>query len=63
MAQTPREVLFEFKQIGHSVKVSALDPTSGAEVSIIGPATAGEAQLKRVALNKLQYVLAKKPAR
>jgi len=63
MAREPREILFEFKQIGQSVKVSALDSASGAEVSIVGPAAAGEAHLKRAALNKLNYVLAKKSAR
>jgi len=54
------EVLFEFKKIGNSVKVSAFHCDSLTEVSVIGPASAGEAQLKQLALRKLQYVLAKK---
>lgn len=53
------EYLVEFIQIGSSVKVSAIDPVSGREVSITGPATASRDQLTRVAVNKLKYMLAK----
>ncbi len=53
------EVLFEFRQIGNSVKVSAIEPITNTEVSIVGPATAGEHALKMAAIRKLQYVLAK----
>jgi len=51
------EVLFEFRKIGNAVKVSAIDPVTNTEVSIVGPATAGEYTLKMAALRKLQYVL------
>jgi len=51
--------LVEFIQIGTSVKVSAVDPVSGREVSIVGPATATRDHLSRVAVNKLKYILAK----
>jgi len=54
------EVIFEFLQHGNSVKVTALDPDSLVEVSIVGPAGAGQAALKAAALNKLKYVLAKR---
>ena len=57
------EVLLEFHRIGGSVKVSAVDPATGTEVSIIGPATAGEAELRRAAINKLNYVLARRTGR
>jgi hypothetical protein len=50
-------VLFEFTAIGNSVKVSAIDPVTLREVSIIGPVTAGEEALKRAARQKLDYVL------
>ena len=53
------EYLVEFIQIGSSVKVSAIDPVSGREVSIVGPASASRTQLSQVAVNKLKYVLAK----
>jgi len=51
------EVIFEFRRIGNSVKVSAIDPATNTEISIVGPATAGEHALKMAALRKLQYVL------
>lgn len=59
MTGDQRDVLFEFRRIGTSVKVSAVDPATGTEVSIIGPAGAGEVALRRVALQKLRFVLAK----
>lgn len=59
---TARDVLFEFRRIGAYVKVSAIDPVTGTEVCIVGGATMGEAQLKLVALRKLDYVLAKSAA-
>jgi len=52
--------LIEFRRIGESVKVSAVDPATGIEVSIIGPASAGKAELSRNAINKLEYVLARR---
>lgn len=54
---TKREYLIEFRQIGGTIKVSALDPVSGTEVSIVGDAKASEAELKRIAVNKLEYVM------
>jgi hypothetical protein len=55
-----RQVLFEFTQIGNAVKVTALDSASLVEVSVMGPATASQAQMKAAALRKLEYMLAKK---
>lgn len=57
---TGREVLVEFQQIGNAVKVTAVDTKTMVEVSIMGPASAGEELLKRNAVNKLNYVLSKK---
>lgn len=57
---TGREVIVEFQQIGNAVKVTAIDTKSMVEVSIMGPASAGEELLKRNAINKLNYVLSKK---
>jgi hypothetical protein len=56
----PHAVIFEFIQRGNSVKVTAMDPGTLVEVSIVGPASAGQAALKTTALNKLKYVLAKR---
>jgi len=57
---TGREVLVEFQQIGNAVKVTAMDTKSMVEVSIMGPASAGEEVLKHNVINKLNYVLSKK---
>ncbi len=54
-----RNYLVEFISIGNSVKVSAIDPISGVEVSIVGPVTASQADLTRVAVRKLEYVMSK----
>lgn len=56
---TGREVLVEFQQIGNAVKVTAVDTKTMVEVSIMGPASAGEELLKRNVINKLNYVLSK----
>jgi hypothetical protein len=55
-----REVIFEFVQIGGVVKVTAVDTASGIEASIVGNPGAGEVALKRLALQKLTYVLARR---
>ncbi|NNG04079.1 MAG: hypothetical protein HKM95_08255 [Inquilinus sp.] len=54
-----RETLFEFRRIGRSVKVTAIDSESLTEVSFLGPANAGEAELRRIAIAKLDYVMTK----
>ena len=54
--------LVEFQVIVASVKVSAIDPVSLLEVSIVGPASASEAELSRLAVRKLEYMLRKKAA-
>lgn len=54
-----REALFEFHQVGSYMKVSALDPETGIEVSILGPANASEYVLRSNALRKLDAALRK----
>ncbi len=44
---------------GNSVKVTAVDAATGIEASIVGDPGAGEAALKRVARQKLDYVMAR----
>jgi hypothetical protein len=56
-----REVYFEFTAIGRSVKVSAIDAATGLEVSVIGPASASQADLERLALQKLNARLNSNP--
>ncbi len=53
------EYLIEFKQVGNSIKVTAIDPVSGTEVSIVGDPKASQDELSRVAVDKLLYVLKK----
>jgi len=60
VVQRRSEYLLEFKTIGRLVKVSAVDPETGEEISVTGPANAEQDYLKRTAVRKLEYVLAKK---
>lgn len=53
------EILLEFRQIGNSAKVTAVDTAILTEVSIVGAASASEETLKRTAINKLKFVLDK----
>ena len=50
----PGEVYFEFTPIGASVKVVAIDAATGTEISVVGPARASQADLQRLALQKLK---------
>lgn len=54
-----REVIFEFLRLGASVKVTAVDVATGIEASIVGAPNAGELALRRLAKQKLDYVLAR----
>ena len=54
-----RDVYFEFTAIGPSVKVVAIDSATGIEVSIVGPASAAQAHLELLALQKLKARLAR----
>ncbi len=47
-------VYFEFTPIGASVKVTAIDAATGTEISVVGPARAAQADLQRLALQKLK---------
>ena len=60
MVDRGREVILEFQHVGNSVKVTAIDPETLIEVSIVGSPAAGEETLKQTALRKLDYVLAKR---
>lgn len=54
------EYLLEFQQVGNTIKVSALDTATNTEVSIVGDPAASQDELSRIAVQKLEYVLAKK---
>jgi len=56
-----REVLYEIHYTdSRSVRVVAIDPVTGIEVTMVGDRKRGEATLKRVAAQKLFYVINKK---
>ena len=55
-----KEYLLEFKWLGAYVKVSAIDPVTNTETSIVGDSRASESDLKNLAISKLEYVLNKK---
>ena len=55
-----REILIEIVTVGAYAKASAIDPTTGTEVSITGPANADRASLEAAALQKLEFVLKKR---
>lgn len=49
--------IIEFIRLGHALKVTAIDPETGQEVSIVGDPKATRPELSRLAANKLDYVL------
>lgn len=53
-------IILEMTSIGSSLKVTAIDETTGTEVSFIAPATAARSDLERLARSKLDYVMKKK---
>ena len=56
----PGAVVLEFARIGALIRVSAMERKSLTEVVIYGPASAGEAALRRTVLCKLDAVLARR---
>ena len=60
MAEPDDGYIVEFRQVGGITKVSAIDPATGTEVSIVGAPGATQKQLSDLAIQKLVYVLEKK---
>jgi hypothetical protein len=54
-----KEIFVEFVVLGNSVKATAIDPATGVEASVIGPASASQATMAEAARRKLEYVLRK----
>jgi len=52
-------VLFEFIRIGAYVKVIAVDERTGTEVSMVGDPSRSSDYLKKLALQKLERVMAR----
>ena len=55
-----KEYLIEFIVQGAYVRVCAIDPETGVEVVSVEAASASKDELSRLAVRKLEYVLAKK---
>ncbi len=55
-----KEIFVEFIQMGNTVKATAIDPDTGQEASIVGPASAARTILAENARKKLEYVKNKK---
>jgi hypothetical protein len=54
-----REIYVEFVVLGNTVKATAIDPVSGVEASVVGPASAPQYVMAENARRKLEYVLKK----
>jgi hypothetical protein len=59
MGDDQGEVYFEFTPVGSVVRVAAICAETGIEVTIMGPVTAKQADLERLALQKLKARLAR----
>ena len=55
-----KRVIIEFIKVGAYVKVSAIDPLSSVEVSIVGDPASSQERLKSTVLKKLNFVLSKR---
>ena len=53
------EILFEYIRSGAYVKVTAIEPQTKTEASVVVPASLSQEQMQLQALNKLRYVLKK----
>lgn len=51
------EVLFEFVQLGHQMRVAAIHEPTGTEVVVITPLNAHRGHMQRLALAKLRRKL------
>lgn len=56
----PKEIYVEFVVLGNTVKATAIDPETGEEASIVGPASAAQSVLAENARRKLEYVKRKR---
>jgi hypothetical protein len=55
-----REIFVEFVMLGNTVKATAIDPDTGLEASIVGPAGAPRTTLAEAARRKLEFLQKKK---
>jgi hypothetical protein len=55
-----REVIFEFVRIGTAMKIIAVDAETGVEATVVGDPKAAPETLRRLARQKLDYVMRKR---
>jgi hypothetical protein len=53
------EILMEIHRIGKALRVSAMDVGTGTEIVFQAPSSTSHAELKKLALSKMRYVLKK----
>ncbi len=56
-----RDTIIEFTRVGGQIRAAAVDVATGAEAVVFGPVSAAQADLERLALNKLRYVMEGRP--
>jgi len=54
-----KEVYIEYKQVGQAMKVTAIDAETGLEAVIMGPVSAAQTHLQKIAIQKLEMQLKK----
>ncbi len=59
MPENEKEYLIEYTTIGNAVKITAMDPETGAEVSTIAPSYMSRKLMANAAINKLEYKIRK----
>lgn len=56
----PRGIILEITHVGNAQKVTAIDPVTLTEVVFQAPINAPRAQVEKLAVQKLEYVLGKR---
>jgi len=56
----PKEVLIEMQRMGNVLRVTAIDPATGTEVIMVADPRQSMQTIKKLAVRKLAYVIAKK---
>lgn len=51
-----KEIFIEFVILGNTVKATAIDPETGLEASVVGPASAPQSVMAEAARRKLDYL-------
>ncbi len=55
-----KEIYVEFVILGNAVKATAIDPDTGLEASVVGPASAPQNTMAQAARRKLEFLARKK---